>query len=308
MDDSSTVRIQLPLTGDQTAADARAAAFIVIRGEELGRRYPLGPGDQVVGRRADVAISIFDRSLSRRHCAVELRGTSHGPAYVLRDLGSTNGTHVNGQPITERELEDGDKVTIGDVVLKFVFLDTVEEHFHHAVADLIRSDRQTGLLNVTAFYLELDRALYQARESHTTLGLIMMDVDGLKAVNDQHGHQLGSTVILTMAEYIQEAIDSVQGVAAVYGGDEFIALVPEGGEAAAVALGDAVRCRIVETEFAGEHGPPAKVSLSVGVAEFPRDGTVREVLVRRADLALYAAKNDGKNCVRVFTGDMEREA
>lgn len=308
MDDSSTLPLGIgPLPGLGDGA-ARAAALVVMRGPEVGRRYVLTAGRTLIGRRPDNAVAIEHQSLSRRHCEIELAGSMERPIYRLRELGSTNGTYVNGRRVEEVELADGDRLTLGEVILKFVLSDTLEEAFHDEVSDLLRTDRVTGLLNMKAFYSELDAALAYARTEQRPVGLLMLDIDGLKGVNDKHGHLVGTDVIRTVADCIRTACASTHTVAALYGGDEFIAYTSGAGEAAAFAVGEQIRQSVAARSITAADGHSIGVTVSGGVAEYPRDGSVREVLVRRVDLALYAAKNDGRNRIVPFRADLEDRA
>ncbi len=307
MDEYSTIPIDVQRTEPSDPGDHRAAALVVLRGPDLGRRFPLLPGVQTVGRTIEAAVYIHDQSLSRRHCEVELSSPEGPNACVIRDLNSTNGTLVNGKRAVQTDLRDGDKITLGDIILKFVLLDTIDEDFHHEVADRMRMDRGTGLLNLSTFYDELDKAMYRARADGIPIAVLMFDVDALKQVNDSYGHQLGTHVVHTVAERLHAACGSVHGVAAIYGGDEFIAYLPETQEAAALTLGRALCAEVAALEFAPPGGGVARVTLSAGVAEFPRDGAVREVLVRRADVALYAAKRQGKNRVVPYQAGLEND-
>ena len=140
MDDHEETSISAPRPADSTEAGERAAYVIVIRGPEIGRRFSLSDGLEVLGRLSDVEISIADPSLSRRHCEFRSDREAPQPRVLLRDLDSTNGTFVNGASVTERELVDGDHIRVGEVVLKFSLLDALEERFHSEVRSLIRRD------------------------------------------------------------------------------------------------------------------------------------------------------------------------
>jgi two-component system cell cycle response regulator len=290
---------------DLLAGGDRSATLVVIRGEGLGGRFPLRQGASVIGRLPDVDISIPDRSLSRRHCEIHCVEQDGQRAYLLRDLDSTNGCYVNGSRVSEKYLRDGDKLSVGDVVLKFGLLDALEDSFQQELVDRLRHDHLTGLFNVTAFYEELDRELRSAQVSCVSLGLLMLDIDGLKRVNDAHGHVMGTEVVRSVARGIHRVVADAGGLAALYGGDEFIAFLPSKAVDQSVQLGEDIRRLVEETAVRNPQGGEVWVSVCVGVVGFPEHGQRRELLVRRADLALYQAKRGGRNRVVAYYPELE---
>ncbi len=303
-DSSQTEAVQL--SGKEGAAGGDpSATLIVIRGEGLGRRFALDQGTSVIGRLPEVDFWIRNRSLSRRHCEIRRIEEGGGLAYLLRDLDSTNGSYVNGRRVVECYLKDGDKFSVGDVVLKFVLLDALEESFQQELANRLRLDHLTGLLNLTSFYEELEKELQSAQTESTCLGLLMLDIDGLKRVNDMHGHQMGTEVVRSVAHGIHQVVASAGGVAALYGGDEFIAYLPGKSESESVALAGEIRRQVEDTAVRDPHGAVVQVSVCIGVAECSKHGTHGDRLVRRADLALYEAKRSGRNRVVAFFEKLE---
>ena len=305
-DEESSKTEAAQFSGKEGAAGGdRSATLVVIRGEGLGRRFALEQNTSVIGRLPEVDFWIRNRSLSRRHCEIRRIERGGGRAYLLRDLDSTNGSYVNGRRIAERYLKDGDKLSVGDVVLKFVLLDALEESFQQELANRLRRDHLTGLLNLTTFYEELEKELRSAQLEGKRLGLLMLDIDGLKQVNDMHGHQMGTEVIRSVAHCIHRVVASAGGVAALYGGDEFIAYLPGKSESDSVALGDEIRHQVESTAVRDPHGTVAQVSVCIGVVECSKHGTDGDHLVRRADLALYEAKRSGRNRVVAFFAKLE---
>jgi len=301
---SKTAVVQLS-DKDLLVGGDRSATLLVIRGEGLGRRFALGQSTSVLGRLPEVDISIPDRSLSRRHCEIHCIEQGGRRAYLLRDLDSTNGSYVNGRRVSELHLRDGDKLAVGDVVLKFGLLDALEESFERELANRLRRDHLTGLFNVTAFYEELDKELRSVAAEGPCLGLLMLDVDGLKRVNDAHGHQLGTEVVRSVAHCIHRVVAGAGGVAALYGGDEFIAFLPGKAVTESLQLAEEIRRLVEATAVRNPHGVAVWVSVCVGVVGCPEHGHRRELLVRRADLALYQAKRGGRNRVVAFHPKLE---
>jgi diguanylate cyclase (GGDEF)-like protein len=122
-------------------------------------------------------------------------------------------------------------------------------------------------------------------------------MDGLKKVNDTHGHMMGAFVISEVGKIIG-GICNTSGQACRYGGDEFIAYLQNTGKDPAVQTGEAI-CKAVREHLFTKEEVSVKVSISVGVATFPDDGKSIDVLVRAADEALYRAKAAGRDRVSV---------
>jgi diguanylate cyclase (GGDEF)-like protein/PAS domain S-box-containing protein len=178
-----------------------------------------------------------------------------------------------------------------------------------AEADLqrfARYDSLTGLPNRSFFLDTLERTLSRAGRLRTRSALVFIDLDGFKAVNDGLGHAAGDTVLQTMAERLRAGTRSSDLVARI-GGDEFIVLVqnlarPD--DAALVARG--LLDRVARPCKADEH--ELSLSASAGISVFPDDGTDAATLLRNADLAMYRAKQEGKNTYRFFTAEMSERA
>lgn len=278
------------------ATPRRLPVLVVLRGSQVGRRYLLNENSLVLGRRPDRADLVIpgDPMISSVHCRIE-RGV-HPDSWVLVDLSSTNGTVVGGQRITTVTLREGDRIHLGETVLKFCFHDELEEEFHRQVDHLINVDDLTGLPVQRVFQQRLHELLLRSARSRRPLAVYMMDMDGLKKINDTNGHLLGARSIAATGRRIGAIVAKAGGIVSRFGGDEFSACVPGLDADAAMAFGETMRAAV-----AGEpveyQGMLAQPTMSIGVAVFPADGTQAEALIRRADEALYRAKAAGRNRV-----------
>ncbi len=277
-------------------SDNRLPVLIVLRGGQIGRRYLLNEQTMVLGRleaRASVVIA-GDPAISAAHCRVE-----HSPlrdAYTLVDLGSTNGTRLNGEPVTRRaRLRDGDKIFLGQTVLKFTFHDVIEAEFHREVDRMMNIDELTGLVVLRVFEERFRRTLATCAASRQPLGVLMMDMDGLKTINDTHGHHVGAYTIGQVGRILGELI-APEGLVTRFGGDEFTAFAVGRGRDAALALGERIRAALRTTPITHD-GVVVRPTMSIGVAAFPEDGASPEKLTRCADEALYRAKAAGRDVV-----------
>lgn len=160
------------------------------------------------------------------------------------------------------------------------------------------TDSLTGLKNHRAYQDEIVEALADARKMARQVTLCLLDVDRFKQVNDRHGHPAGDAVLKVLGRLVEEL---APGAGYRLGGDEF-ALVLSGGPTAAVRLVDALRGEFAESR---PEAVPEAVTISSGIASFPIHALDAAVLKKRADLALYWSKRNGKNRSSVYEGGTE---
>jgi diguanylate cyclase (GGDEF)-like protein len=168
------------------------------------------------------------------------------------------------------------------------------------------SDPLTGLANQRYVRERLRQEVSRAHRTGASFSLLMLDLDDFKLVNDRHGHQVGDDVLRRFAELLERHLREGVDLAARYGGDEFLVLLPDVGEAsagtgrdAALTIAERVRFSLEQTELlVGDRS--VTLTVSVGVARYPDDADDEETLVRAADKALYLAKRLGKDRVESF--------
>ena len=215
---------------------------------------------------------------------------------MIVDLHSTNGTFVNGERVSKAFLGNGDKVQVGNVVLKFIVHDEADHQYHQEIHRRITIDDLTGLLTLNVFNGRLTKGLHKAKSDRTNCMIVMMDVDHLKAVNKAQGHLAGSFVIKMIGDLLRQEL---RGTAIIgrYGGDEFIAYLAGIDAIPAMERLDKARLAIASRAF-DFRGNKLSVSISMGVASFPWDGHASEELIARADEALMRAKRLGRTASR----------
>lgn len=274
----------------------RLPVLVVLRGAQVGRRYLLNESGLVLGRRADRAQLVVpgDAQISSVHCRFE-----RGPlaeSWQVVDLSSTNGTVIGGERIATMTLRDGDRILVGETVLKFTFHDELEEEFHRQVDHLMNIDDLTGLPVQRVFQMRLQEALLVSKRRTLPLAVFMMDMDGLKAMNDQHGHFVGAHSIATVGRRLGAIVADAGGVVSRFGGDEFSAFVPDVDKERARAIGERMRGAVADEPITRDK-VTVSPTISIGFAVFPEDGQLAEELTRKADDALYRAKAAGRNRV-----------
>ncbi|MEK6611147.1 MAG: diguanylate cyclase [Gemmatimonadota bacterium] len=176
------------------------------------------------------------------------------------------------------------------------FANVVEDR--ERLEQLAATDALTGCLNRRALIDALERELDRARRYSLVLTILMVDLDHFKRINDTMGHLVGDTVLRQLGELLRREVRSVDAVAR-YGGEEFVIVVPETAVRGAMIFAERMRQRIQQHPF-GEGSPPLRVTVSIGVASFPdQKATSPESFLAVADSALYRAKADGRNLVRM---------
>ena len=272
----------------------KVSQLTCMSGGQMGRRILLADDRITLGRSVKATIMLQDTHVSRLHLAVDY--TAANGIYHIQDLGSSNGTFLNGSRISEAVLNDTDKITIGSTMLRFSWADTFDLRFQSELDQLINIDELTGLVVKRRFDEELNRFVAVAKKQKECLAMMMMDMDGLKTINDTYGHVYGAYTISETGRIIKSTIGQ-KGLASRFGGDEFMAFIP--GECAepAARMGDEIRCA-VESHTYHKDGVTLKPTICVGVTALRGDDTL-ESLVKRADEALYRSKREGRNRVRV---------
>jgi diguanylate cyclase (GGDEF)-like protein/PAS domain S-box-containing protein len=176
---------------------------------------------------------------------------------------------------------------------------TALEEANKELHRLASTDYLTGLTNRRLAMTLLDREIVRARRHRAPLSVILMDLDGFKAINDTYGHEAGDEVLKHVAQLLSRRLRATD-IVARHGGDEFLLLFPETGPAEAPLLADIVQGLIRENPFTW-HGAQIPLAASLGLAacDIGRNLTPDE-LVRRADEAMYRAKRAGGNRVETW--------
>lgn len=177
----------------------------------------------------------------------------------------------------------------------------LEDKVRARTEDLLRLsevDQLTGLFNRRGMQERFDRELARQVRQGGALGLLLLDLDHFKQVNDRYGHQAGDVALCAAAAVIQESIRSYDH-ASRWGGEEFLVLLPECEEAALQGVAERIRAEIEKLEIPwGEGIFRCTASIGTYYAPVPED---QDGMLRKADKALYRAKDDGRNCVRHMT-------
>ncbi|MEP6704109.1 MAG: GGDEF domain-containing protein [Acidobacteriota bacterium] len=280
-------------------------ALVFLSGELIAVPIPLEREEVILGRALEADVRINDAMVSRRHARINkvLNPETDQIDFVLTDLASRNGILVNGQKVTHDILQNGDKITIGEQILRFDLLDEIDREYQQQIHRLISHDDLTGLLSSRSFFSELRREAARATSEGRPFCVMMMDVDHFKNVNDTYGHLTGSKTLEEIGGSIIEIMRSGDA-AARFGGEEFAAFLLDAEVGQAMVGGERIRSVIEAQEFSvvrtGQPTSKHHVTISIGVSAFPHDSSDPIELIEMADSALYRAKREGRNRVCAY--------
>jgi diguanylate cyclase (GGDEF)-like protein len=184
----------------------------------------------------------------------------------------------------------------GSTTIAFALFGTVLGHYADRLAVLATTDSLTGLLNARAFDQHLHQEVARAVRYESPLALLLLDLDGLKRINDLHGHPAGDRALHAVASAIRDELRQVD-IAARLGGDEFGVVAPRTDLSAAIVLANRIRTRAAE-RLAVAVGQPCTVSVGAVCLRPTEPGTATK-LINAADIALYEAKRQGGNRIHV---------
>jgi len=268
--------------------------LIVLYPRERFRRVELPLGSLRVGRGEDCGLALDDELVSRAHCMVEWDGRS----IRVRDLGSTNGTFVDGASITDepRLLGEGQHLQIGRQILKVSFKESVEIAYERELFEAATTDPLTRIPNRRSFLERAQAEWSAARRASGWLHALIIDADHFKKVNDTLGHAAGDFVLRELAALCNRTRRS-EDLLARQGGEEFAMLLSGIQPGQALAFAERLRTSIANLHLSYDDQPLA-LTVSIGIAsrQGPSLPSLTD-LIARADAALYQAKKEGRNRV-----------
>jgi diguanylate cyclase (GGDEF)-like protein len=197
------------------------------------------------------------------------------------------------------DLVVADIASLADTIRPALFRKVTEERIHFAA----HHDDLTQLSNRLLFQQRLHQALAAARAGGRGFALLYMDLDGFKRVNDTSGHEIGDRLLVGVAERLRATLRETDTVARM-GGDEFAIIQPFGSDPSSAA---ALAERLLETigkPFELD-GTTALIGVSIGIAYYPQHGDTPDILIRHADIALYRAKQAGRNTFRLYGPELQ---
>lgn len=251
----------------------------------------------VIGRAIESNIFIDDKSLSRSHARIDIKGNS---VYVV-DLGSTNKTIVNGQilpPMVLCELKNNDQIKTGNVIFKFLETGNIEVLTTQMLFEKANRDALTGAYSKGALLEKGPEAIKRSEVLSEPLSVIVFDIDFFKKINDTHGHPCGDFVLKDLARVVSTKLIRSNDFFARYGGEEFVLILSGTPDKVAAEIAERIRTTIQNHEFKFD-GKIIPVTVSVGVTSKQDTDSQWQFIFDRVDKALYTSKQTGRNKVTI---------
>jgi len=316
IDDDAITRVDNATPMPEKAEPYVGATISVISGSEAGRLLYLPTEGGIFGRGDEADYTFSDPTISREHIRIDL----HEGTFYLRDLDSMNGTYVDDERVWNvRRMPSACRVRMGRRTL-FQFT-AVDQLGADAFAQLCRAlfiDSLTGTGNRSYLEQRLREEIAFAWRHREPVGLLLIDLDHFKDVNDEFGHMVGDEVLRQTGRILRETVRTEDSVYR-YGGEEFCVLVRGETEDGLRVMAERIRLAIEGWSLSLKAGV-VRVTGSVGVAsvsynrsnlestlgtasseEIDSPADTDEVLLAKADSALYQAKEEGRNRVVVFS-------
>jgi two-component system cell cycle response regulator len=282
-----------PLFDLHTQDFARAHVLHIVEGLNAGDFYALEAAETVAGRAEDCGLNLPESGVSRQHARFVLQGEH----LFVADMDSRNGTHVNGERLTEpRQLHVGDRVRIGPVRLRYSVEDLSEVKRLRELHIAAIRDVLTGLFNRRYLEQRIPTEVAFSNRHGTPLAVLVLDLDHFKRINDELGHAAGDAALTAFGKVVAKEIRS-EDVAGRFGGEEFLVLARGADEAGGVRLADRILERVRELGVMFDNRC-IKFTVSIGIAacDASRKTSAAE-LVHAADVALLEAKRQGRDRV-----------
>jgi len=207
-----------------------------------------------------------------------------------RVTGVINGVNkVNSEPFTEEDQR----------LLEALAQQAAMAVEHARLYELAITDGLTKLFIHRYFQARLEEEIVRAKRYHTACSLILFDIDHFKKFNDTYGHQQGDVVLIEVAKLTKQTVRETVDIPARYGGEEFAIILPETDAKGAHLVAERLRKTVEAYDFPGQE-KALKVTISLGVSTFPDHASVKSVLIKKADMALYECKGRGRNCSFIY--------
>lgn len=182
---------------------------------------------------------------------------------------------------------------------------TNKKEYEAKINYLAFHDSLTGLPNRRFVEQELDQVIMEAKKTDQQVYVLFLDLDHFKLVNDSLGHDFGDLLLQEASLRLQDCVGE-KGTVSRLGGDEFMVILTDVTEREVFSMANEITQRIEQTFFI--HGHELYITTSIGISRYPEDGQDRSVLMRNADAAMYAAKDNGKNSFHMYVPNLEQAA
>jgi diguanylate cyclase (GGDEF)-like protein len=297
MKESQLINLAKTVTVDDQSlvhSEDRCPYLVIYIGNDSGCSHKLKNDFMTIGRSPQADINIEDDRISRIHCIIEWMGDT----FTIEDKGSTNGTYVDARKVSRATLLPGVSLQLGHSIMKIEYKTEAEIRSEETLLHRASLDALTGIFNRYHFTKLASMEMSYASRHKLPIGIILMDIDNFKQVNDLYGHHSGDLVLAQFANTVIEN-KRAEDLFGRYGGDEFI-ILPRGeiSKEGMQVHCERIRKAIERFEFCFEE-TCVRITISLGFHLTKVESSDTELmlydLIRKADQALYLAKERGRN-------------
>jgi diguanylate cyclase (GGDEF)-like protein len=264
-------------------------------------KYRLKPGEGIAGWVAQEGIPVIvpDVSLDKRFCSRMDKQTRFKTRSLMCVPIKSQGRVIGVLEVVNKTT--GEPFSKEDLNLLMRLVDqaalTIERTtLYQKMAELVVTDDLTKLFNTRYLNRTIETEIQRSNRYKTSVSLIFIDIDYFKNINDQHGHLIGSKILVELGQLIIKCLRSID-IVARYGGDEFVVVLPQTPPQAAAQIAERIRKSVEQNTFLKKEGYALKMTASFGVASYPESAKTKEDLIRLADEAMYRVKNTTRNGV-----------
>ncbi|MDH3689171.1 MAG: GGDEF domain-containing protein [Gammaproteobacteria bacterium] len=270
------------------ARESKIPCLTVLKGGRAGMVHALVAGQiALIGRADDADVRIDDHRVSRKHASV----TCSNGDVILEDLGSSNGTFVNGIRIEKQQLKEGDSIQIGPGgIVKLSNLNELEQKLQQEVASGLK-DPQTGIYSKNFFLDRIEAEPTYAQGHQDKLGLIVFEIDHFTDISNTHGSPAGDFILKEVAWVVGQILRT-QDIFARYDGAQFVVLAHDLGDQGAVVLAQRIRRGVKLHRFVFKGGRIG-VTVSIGIGTLSDKVKKPVKLINLARNSLNRAKKQG---------------
>lgn len=257
-----------------------------------------------------IAISAYKNSGRFRYSWIIMSATL-GAMLLRRVVILTTHTQEEISNPLEASLTMG--ISIGMAIalygLKNIFADLEQQKT--VLKGLTQTDPLTGALNRAGMMSHLEEEFQRANRNLKPVSILMIDIDHFKRVNDRYGHLTGDAVLQNLITHLQRSLRQIDSIGR-FGGEEFLIILPDTSSEQAAVTAERIRRNVEQSVCAYANEREIKITVSIGISIYdPRDSNLKESknrlqeYIRQSDLAMYKAKNSGRNCLALWSPDLD---
>jgi two-component system, cell cycle response regulator len=304
---TETGKTRLLSTDDSAGDSSRFPVLVVVSGNllDVGRILPVENATRIIGRDANSDFPLNDRLISRRHLEIVSLKEDEKENYslLIRDLQSTNGTFVKGKRITEEWLRLGETIEIGsETILLFRTESFTCIQNHNLVLSMVSRDSLTGVYNRRAFDQLIEHIHEKFKNTNNCYSLLLIDVDHFKIINDTFGHPSGDRVLKAISALMRRELRA-EDIVARLGGDEFAILLPKSNVENASKIAERLLKKV--RQLRNDDKTPLNLTLSIGISADQGSRLKTAEVYRQADVALYKAKQKGRDNYMIYSNPFD---